>query len=72
MLTLVWDVTCTDTLASSHLSLSLVVSGAGAVALDSEHQKKLKYSHIGVDVSHWFIMMAVKICVHLVRELICV
>ena len=67
---LVWDVTCPDTIAPSHLSLSLVVSGARAVALDFKRHKKLKYSHIGVDASHWFILMAVKICVHLVKELI--
>ena len=53
---LVWDVTCPDTLAPSHLSVA--VREAGAVAVDAEYRKELKYSHL--DATHCFIPIAVE------------
>ena len=41
---LVWDVTCPDTLAPSHLNRA--VTGAGAVASEAESKKRLKYEQI--------------------------
>ena len=41
---LVWDTTCSDTLAPSHSTL--VVREAGAVAADAEYKKTLKYMHL--------------------------
>ena len=41
---LMWDATCLDTLAPSHLSM--IVREAGAVADDAKYRKKLKYSHL--------------------------
>ena len=41
---LVWDVTCVDTLAPSHRVLA--TRGAGVVADEAEHHKKLKYSNL--------------------------
>ena len=45
---LVWDTTCSDTLAPSHSTLA--VREAGAVAADAEYKKTLKYMHL--DSSH--------------------
>jgi len=41
---MVWDVTCPDTLASSHLNYA--VTGPGAVASASESKKRTKYEEI--------------------------
>ena len=41
---LVWDFTCSDTLAHSHLNKA--VQGAGIVATDAESRKKAKYSSL--------------------------
>ena len=41
---LVWDVTCSDTLAPSHLNNA--ISGPGAVASTAESKKRLKYDEI--------------------------
>ena len=53
---LVWDATCPDTLAPSHLSMA--VREAGAVANDAEYRKKQKYSHL--DYSHYFVPVTIK------------
>ena len=53
---LVWDATCPDTLAPSHSSMA--VREAGAVAVDAEYRKELKYSHL--DATHCFIPIAVE------------
>ena len=45
---LVWDVTCPDTLASSHLNNA--VTGPGAVASVAESNKRTKYE----EISHTF------------------
>lgn len=41
---LIWDVTCPDTLAPSHLSVA--TREAGAVATEAEFRKKLKYADL--------------------------
>ena len=41
---LVWDFTCPDTLAASHLNRAVV--GPGAVATDAEEREKSKYSSL--------------------------
>jgi hypothetical protein len=41
---LVWDFTCPDTLAHSHLTAA--VCGAGVVASENEIRKRLKYSSL--------------------------
>ena len=41
---MVWDVTCPDTLAPSHLNRA--VTGPGAVATFAEDNKRLKYAEI--------------------------
>ena len=41
---LVWDATCSDTYAPSHLAQSTMV--AGAVASQAEDRKKVKYSYL--------------------------
>jgi len=41
---LVWDFTCPDTLAPSHIDLA--VSGPGVVAYEAEDHKRLKYSNL--------------------------
>ena len=51
-----WDATCLDNLAKSHTTIA--VQQASAVALDAEHRKRLKYSHL--DGSHHFVPVAVE------------
>ena len=53
---LVWDATCPDTLAPSHITLA--ASGGGAVASDAERRKHLKYTHL--DRSLLFIPVAIE------------
>ena len=43
---LVWDATCRDTLASSHLSTA--ERGPGLLAAEAESEKRKKYSSLGV------------------------
>lgn len=54
--TLVWDATCVDTLAPSHVDSSS--SRAGAAAMSAECSKKRKYSGLGS--SHLFLPFAVE------------
>ena len=54
--TLVWDVTCPDTLAPSYTALS--TREAGAVAEEAERRKNIKYAHLEHD--HHFIPVAVE------------
>ena len=51
---MVWDATCPDTFAPSHISLA--TSEAGAVADEAERKKKLKYSSLLA--THHFIPIA--------------
>ena len=53
---LIWDVTCPDTLAPSHLTLA--VREARAVADDAEFRKTQKYSNLVS--SHYFVPLAVE------------
>ena len=53
---LVWDVTCCDTLAHSHLNRA--VTGPGVVATDAECRKQLKYE--AISQTHCFIPVAVE------------
>ena len=53
---LVWDATCPDTLAPSHLTLA--VKEAGAVAAEADYKKTLKYMHL--DSSHCIVPVAVE------------
>ena len=53
---LVWDATCPDTLASSHVALA--AREAGAVADQAEKQKAEKYAHLSV--SHHFMPLAME------------
>ena len=53
---LIWDATCPDILAPSHLST--VVREAGAVVMDAEYRNTLKYSHL--HSTHCFEPVAVK------------
>ena len=53
---LIWDATCLDTLAPSHLRLA--VREAGAVADDAEFRKTQKYSNLVS--SHYFVLLAVE------------
>ena len=53
---LVWDATCVDTLAPSHISLA--VRESGAVAADAELRKKQKY--LLLDSTHHFVPVAVE------------
>ena len=53
---LVWDATCPDTYAPSHISIA--VRGAGAVAAQAERLKMTKYEHL--DSSHFFVPFAVE------------
>lgn len=53
---LVWDFTCPDTLAPSHLDTA--VSGPGVVASEAENKKSLKYSSLSATYS--FIPVAVE------------
>ena len=41
---LVWDATCPDTLALSHISLA--AREGGAVTADADGKKRLKYSNL--------------------------
>jgi len=53
---LVWDFTCPDTLAPSHIHKSFLA--VGSVALEAEVRKSLKYSVLSV--AHTFVLMAVE------------
>ena len=53
---LVWDATCPDTYAPSHISAA--AKGAGAVAAQAEHLKISKYAHL--ESSHLFVPIAVE------------
>ena len=53
---LVWDATCSDTLASSHRDIA--VREPGAVAAAAKHCKQANYSHL--DASHHFVPLAVE------------
>src|SRR5664279_3005054 len=53
---LVWDVTCSDTLAPSHLNRA--VTGPGVVATDAESHKLTKYETISR--MHCFVPIAVE------------
>ena len=51
-----WDVTCSDTLAHSYVSLA--VREPGAVAADAEYRKTLKYGHLSS--THCFVPIRVE------------
>jgi hypothetical protein len=53
---LVWDFTCPDTLAPSHLDLA--VSGPGIVACEAEERKRMKYSNLSA--TYCFVPVAVE------------
>ena len=53
---LVWDATCPDTYAPSHLSAA--VRGPGVVAAQAEQLKRAKYAHL--DMSHNFVPFVVE------------
>ena len=53
---LVWDATCPDTLAPSHITLA--ARECDAVAADAEHRKRLKYTHL--ERSHYFVPVAIE------------
>ena len=53
---LVWDATCPDTHAPSHVSAA--VRGAGVVAAQAEQSKVAKYGHL--DTSHHFVPFVVE------------
>ena len=53
---LVWDATCPDTFAPSHISA--VVRGAGVVAAQAEQVKVSKYAHL--DTCHHFVPFVVE------------
>ena len=53
---LVWDATCPDTHAPSHVSAA--VRGAGVVAAQAEQSKVAKYAHL--DTSHHFVPFVVE------------
>jgi len=53
---LVWDFTCPDTLAPSHLDLA--VSGSGMVASEAEYIKKSKYTNLSA--TYCFVPVAVE------------
>ena len=53
---LVWDATCPDTHAPSHLSAA--VRGPGVVAAQAEQLKRAKYAHL--DMSHNFVPFVVE------------
>ena len=53
---LVWDATCPDTYAPSHISIA--VRGAGTVAAQAERVKMAKYEHLAS--SHFFVPFAVE------------
>lgn len=51
-----WNATCPDTFAPSHLSFA--VRGDGVVAAQAEQLKNAKYSHL--DSSHYFVPFVVE------------
>ena len=51
-----WDATCPDTHAPSHVSAA--VRGAGVVAAQAEQSKVAKYAHLGT--SHHFVPFVVE------------
>ena len=53
---LVWDVTCPDTYAPSHLALA--AREAGAVAIQAEQRKTEKYAYLSA--SHHFVPFAIE------------
>ena len=53
---MVWDATCSDTLAPSHRDIALREPGAVAAAV--ENRKRAKYSHL--DATHHFVPFAVE------------
>ena len=53
---LVWDVTCPDTYAHSHIMLA--TREAGAVAAHAEQRKQLKYAEL--EASHHFVPVAIE------------
>ena len=53
---LVWDATCPNTLAPSHLSLA--IREGGAVASNAENRKQAKYPHL--DSTHHFIPVGIE------------
>jgi hypothetical protein len=53
---LVWDATCPDTLAPSHITMA--VREAGAVAANAEHLKNQRYSHLVT--THCFVPVAIE------------
>ena len=53
---LVWDVTCPDTLSSSHLNAA--VSGHGTVATESEERKRQKYTCLST--TYCFVPVAIE------------
>ena len=53
---LVWDATCSDTLAPSQRDIT--VREPGAVAAAAEHRKRAKYSHL--EATHHFDPLAVE------------
>jgi hypothetical protein len=53
---LVWDFTCPDTLAQSHLKVA--VTGPGVVASEAEDKKKAKYSNLSA--TYCFVPIAVE------------
>ena len=59
---LVWDFTCPDTLAPSHLSLSSLT--AGSVAAKAEACKLVKYAEIASSADYIFSPIAIKHLVH--------
>ena len=54
---LVWDATCWDNSAPFYFITA--IESAGSVAVEAEHRKRLKYSHL--KLTHHFIIVAVKI-----------
>ena len=53
---LVWDATCPDTFAPSHVSSA--ATSSGAVAKQAEQAKKAKYAHL--DANHYFVPLVVE------------
>ena len=55
---LVWDATCPDTYAPSHISDASREAGAVAVAAQAERLKNAKYTHLVL--SHHFVPFAIE------------
>ena len=53
---LVWDATCPDTFAPSHVSSA--ATSSSAIAKQAEQAKKAKYAHL--DASHYFVPLVVE------------